>query len=709
MQRKMTGILSKIQNLIVIQSIRYGLITLIPVLMIGSFALVFKSVPLDGYQKFITEWNSGLFFNIFNGIYNVTFGMLSVYTAAVVGYHYGILSEKQDKQYRNATLLVSIGCFSILSGVPDCGFDAFGAKGMFTAIISAWLSCFIFVRITNLMRYKTLLTDGADVRLGFSIQSIIPVGITIGIFTIINLIILRIFHVESVYTLLIQAFNGIFFYIKNDVARGLCYVIVSSILWFFGIHGSNMLEGVANDLFVKSTQVNVELVQQGKEATQILTKQFIDNFVLMGGCGATIGLLAALLIFSKRSNMRQMAKMSVLPMIFNINEIMVFGLPIIYNATFLIPFLCTPIVCFITTYVSMRVGLVPVIISEVQWTTPIFLSGYKATGSIAGAILQLVNLCIGIAIYAPFVRRYDREKQKTAKRDYDKLVEKLQESERTRIPVSLTDISAPYGWMGKALTADLQRAMEKQELKMFYQPQFNADGNCIGAEALLRWNHHMLGNIYPPLVFQLAEEAGLLESLEQWVVSTAASDIRNLQEKYPHMKLKISANVTGITIQSKSFEKFLKNLADTYPVKEMGMCLEITEQAALKLDDNLSERLYRIKDMGYMLAVDDFSMGSTSVQYLTGNHFNLVKLDGSLVKGILDNPRCCEIISSIIGLSNSLELDVLAEYVSDAAIQEKLSELGCFLYQGWYYSPAITFEEFDKMLEGESSDKGIDG
>lgn len=699
MQKIVTKYLSKVQNLIVIQSIRYGMITLIPILMTGSFSLVLKSLPLDGYQDFITGWCSGVLFAVLDEIYNVTFGMLAVYTAAVVGYHYGMLYEKQDKKYGHVAVLVSLACFFILSGVPECGFDVFGAKGMFTAIVSACVSSFVFIKISDKIRYKILLTDGADVRLGFSIQAILPTVLTIGLFVVVNLAILSVFDVSSVYELLMKGFSSIFSHIENDVARGLCYVIVSSILWFFGIHGSNMLESVANDLFVQSSQINIELVQQGKDATQILSKQFVDNFVLMGGCGATICLLAALLLFSRRSNTRQMAKMSALPMIFNINEIMVFGLPIIYNETFLIPFLCTPIVCYLTTYFSMKVGLVPLVAYEVQWTVPIFFSGYRATGSMAGFLMQFVNLCLGIGIYAPFVKKYDRQKKKVAKNDYQELVKKLEESERSKIPVSLMDISTPYGWMGKALTADLQLAMERQELQLHYQPQFHADGSCIGAEALLRWNHSVLGSIYPPLVFQLAEEAGFLEHLEKWVINKAASDIRVLQQKYPDRKLKMSANVTGITIQSESFEKFLKDLTETYPVREMRMCLEITEQAALQLDDALGRRFQHIREMGYMLAVDDFSMGNTSVQYLTGNYFNLVKLDGSLVQEVLDNPRCCEIISSMVKLSNTLELKVLAEYVSDEAIQKKLLELGCYLYQGWYYSPAVTFEEFDKLLE----------
>lgn len=699
MQRKIGRLFSKIQNLVVVQSIRFSLITMIPILMIGSFFLVVASIPIDGYQNVISTWNDGALLHIFKIIYNTTFGMLSIYTAATVGYHYGNLYVKRERNFGHVTLLVSLGGYFVLSGVPDITMDVFGAKGMFTAIVSACIASRLFIWMFQRINHKTLLTDGADVRLGMAIQTIFPATITIAIFAVVNMVILRVFDVSSVYELITQTINGMFTYVKGDLWRGLCFVIVSSCLWFFGIHGSNMLEGVSNDILLKATEKNMLLVAQGKEATEILTKQFIDFFVLMGGCGATMCLVAALLIFSKRHNTKQLVKISVFPMLFNVNEIMVFGLPIIYNATFLIPFLCTPIICFLITYVSMKTGLVPLITQDVEWTTPILISGYKATGSLAGSILQLVNLCVGVAIYAPFVRRYDAEKVKGAKRDYEKLVSKLQESEQTRVPVRLTDDAFPYGWMGKALAADLQLAMEQQELELHYQPQYHANGKCIGAEALLRWNHVIHGNIYPPLVFQLAEEAGFLEILEEWVVRKAASDIQMLQKKYPDQKLKISVNVTGTTIQLKVFERFLKNLANNYPVREMGMCIEITEQAVLQLDDVLNERFRQIREMGYQLAVDDFSMGSTSIQYLTGSYFNLVKLDGSLVKGILDNPRCCEIISSIVQLTNSLEMMVLAEYVSDAAIQEKLLELGCELYQGWYYSPAITLPEFEKLLQ----------
>lgn len=105
-----------------------------------------------------------------------------------------------------------------------------------------------------------------------------------------------------------------------------------------------------------ASTTNLELISAGQQPTEILTSHFLDNFVLMGGCGTTLCLLIAILLFSKRRGTRSIVKMSCIPMIFNINEIMVFGLPIIYNPIFLIPFLGVPLFCFINSYLALKAG-----------------------------------------------------------------------------------------------------------------------------------------------------------------------------------------------------------------------------------------------------------------------------------------------------------------------------------------------------------------
>ncbi len=694
MEQKRLSFWDKFQNRIIVQAIRRSLVTMIPVMMVFAFSLVLKSLPVQPYLDFITTWHGGAIFSFLNGIYNMTNGMFAVYMVGVLGFYIGVLSKSSEPNTKYGTFLVSEGCFFILSGVGAGSYDAFGPKGMFIAIVSAVLASRLYLWLSAKCRPKYLLTDGGDIHLGNAVQTIFPVCIVFVVFSLGNYALTKCFHVDGLHQLMMEVMNFLFAQIDSELISGLCYSLISGLLWFFGIHGSDVLQGVKERTFMAASATNMELIHAGQNPTEILNSQFLDNFVVMGGCGATLCLLIAILLFSKRRGTRSILKMSCIPMIFNINEIMVFGLPIIYNPIFLIPFLGVPLFCFISSYIAFKTGLVPCACGNVEWTTPLLFSGYLVTGSFRGVLLQLVNLAAGVAIYAPFVKKYDRKRNEETKEVYQEMLASLQEAEKLREVIALTDISASYGWLGKAMAADLKHALVKDEMQIYYQPQYNEKDECIGAEALLRWFHPIVGMVYPPMVFRLADEIGILEEMEEWVVERVLTDAERLEKQYGKYEGKLSVNVTGNTIQKDAFEKFLLKMWEQKNVEELVVCIEITEQDALFLDDTLRNRFLRIRQMGYSLAVDDFSMGSTSIQYLTGNHFELLKLDGSLVSGILDNPRCCDIIESIVSLSETLGMDVIAEFVSEKAIRDKLCELGCHLYQGWYYSPALPFEEF---------------
>ncbi len=141
----------------------------------------------------------------------------------------------------------------------------------------------------------------------------------------------------------------------------------------------------------------------------------------------------------------------------------------------------------------------------------------------------------------------------------------------------------------------------------------------------------------------------------------------------------------------------MRELRDRYPHYSTRICVEITEQAALNFDDELTQRLTRIKEMGYSLAIDDFSMGSTSIKYLQTNIFDMVKLDGGLSRDILTNSRSRDIIASITELSHNFGIRVLAEYVETEEQKRVLEETGCLLYQGYLYSPAVSVEQFQEI------------
>ena len=151
--------------------------------------------------------------------------------------------------------------------------------------------------------------------------------------------------------------------------------------------------------------------------------------------------------------------------------------------------------------------------------------------------------------------------------------------------------------------------------------------------------------------------------------------------------------MTGTTIVKPVFIDFLKDLNKTTTFKGMNLCLELTEKEALELNDETINAFKTIRELGLHLAIDDFSMGQTSIHYLRYNLFDIIKIDGSLVRGIISSPTCREIISSISELSDSLSMLIIAEFVETEEEKNALHEIGCDHYQGYLYSKAEPLTE----------------
>lgn len=684
----------KIERLMLIRTVRSGLVMLIPVLMIGAFALIGRSFPIAGYSEFIGSFAGGAISLILNIVYTSTFGMLSVFMALFIGISYS--RERGTGQlFSIGEATVSVICFFIMVGVFDADFliSAFGPKGMFTAIVSSYIASAAYeLAERKTASLRRLYADGADTKFNNSLAIIIPATVVIVVFAVVNTIIIKLFNVSTFYELFINAFNAIFAHAGRTFGNGLLYVLLSSLLWFCGIHGSDCLEGVAEHLFMSAIDVNIAAAAAGNMPTEILTKQFFDVFVLMGGCGSAFCLLLALLLFGKRRSNVSLSRLSVFPMLFNINETMIFGLPVILNPIMLIPFIATPLFCYFSSYFAMKLGLVPLITFSAEWTTPVLLGGYVATGSLAGSALQLFNIIVGTLIYTPFVRMYDNQKVYQARQNYERLVGILKEHEQSGSDVVLTDMDNVYGDVAKSIAADLMYELDRAAVTLYYQPQYSYDGSCFGCEGLLRVKHEIFGMLYPPLVIKLAEESGFLFELEKKVVRRAIEDVEQLEAKLG-VGVKISFNITGDTIVNPDFRDFLCEECEGKDIPAKNLCIEITEQTALKFDDDVLATLSAIKSLGFTLAIDDFSMGQTSLRYLQDCCFDMVKLDGSLSTAILANERCERIIASIASLTETLGLRLLAEFVEDEPQKEALAKAGCFLYQGYLYSKALPIEE----------------
>ena len=675
--------------------IRSSLIMLIPVLVIGSMALMLKSFPIDAYQDFIGTFCNGVIANFFSLIYSATFGILSVYVSISISISYTQQIGK-DNRHTLGPMIASLVAFFIFSGTFDNGAlqtESLRAAGMFTAVIgslfASWFYDFLSKKMKRSMR---LFTEGDDEVFRNTLFALSPTAIVAVVAAVINSISILIFDGNNIHMAFSSGIESIFEGLGRNLGSVLLFEFVAQFLWFFGIHGNNVLEPVCQDLFTPAMDINQQLVEQGMAATEIHSKTFLDVFINVGGSGSVMCLLIAIMVFSHRRSNRKLGMMAAIPGFFNISEIITFGLPIVFNPIFIIPYLLVPMVLGITSTLAVEIGLVPVAINHVEWTTPILWSGYLATDSIAGSILQIVNLAIGTLIYAPFVKIFDKEMIKDANRKMDQLVDLLKKSEETREVVRVLSLRDVGGMVARHLAEDLQTQLIDRRPNMYYQPQYNSKGECIGAEALLRWRHSIYDMIYPPLVIQVAEESGKLIALEKNIFVTIMESMPELIEILGE-ETKISVNVTGTTIQSEEFEQFLVQLSKDYPRYSNRIVIEITEQAALSIKEELIDRLTRIAKRGYGFAIDDFSMGSTSIKYLQTNVFNLIKLDGSMTRVILKNRRSKDIIASITKLSSDLGIDVLAEYVETEEQRAALEEVGCYLYQGYLYSPAVPMDK----------------
>ena len=298
----------------------------------------------------------------------------------------------------------------------------------------------------------------------------------------------------------------------------------------------------------------------------ILTKPFFDTFVLLGGAGATLSLLLGIFVWFRRNSIKRLGRLALIPSLLNINELILFGLPIVMEPMLLIPFILVPLCLTTTSYLAIAWGLVPYTQQTVEWTTPIFLSGYLVTGSWTGSLLQLINLLIWVSLYRPFLKKYEKmaiQKDITA---YSQLLTLLKESELLGVNQQLSKRSDALGGIARLLITELEEAIKSEDLSMHYQPQINAQVSVIGMESLLRWNHRRYGYIYPPLIFVLAEEGGLIEPLGHWIIDRVLHDTQKLN------KMGYSGLTNAINLSAKQLEneEFITRILKQMEVIEIG-------------------------------------------------------------------------------------------------------------------------------------------
>lgn len=678
---KLDKIFERIENNTLINVIRNGFVAAIPFLLMGAFSLMITSLPITPYQNFITEIWNGRVYAFFDSIYDYTICALSLILLITISYYYA--------KYYNAREPSSYPIISVISYVVFVGMGMEPAELDITIFSQMWTLTAVVIALLSSALYHQLL-EKVYKRHGKNIYRsskgstkfvylIIPSVVTIGLFGLASVVLDVIFGAAVSQNVLSVIAMELFDNLGRNFGSSVLFIFLVHFMWMFGIHGSNVLDDVATTLFADRWG-------------EVFSKTFFDTFVLMGGSGTAISLLIAILLFMKNKGKRRLAKLSFLPVLFNVNETLIFGLPVIFNPVLLVPFVLTPVITLITSTAAVSLDFVPVVNASVNWTTPVILSGYLTTGSIAGSLLQIFNICIGVLIYMPFVRVLEKPYTGVVKENIDTLVDYVKEMESIGVVPSLTKGTEAKNKAARRLLSDMHTAIEDGQLRLFYQPQVDDKGRLIGVEGLLRWKHPACGYIYPPLLLYLAVEDDYLHELELIVLNCACKDIGYLKAQGLD-GLKVSINISAMQLDSQKFYDDVEKNLKRYDLGQCKLAFEITERVALSGTQRVRQGLQRLEANGIGIIMDDFGMGYSSMSYLQNSNFDYVKLDGSLVREISVNPRSKEIVKTICQLSEKLNFEVIAEYVETEEQRDLLRSLGCRIYQGYFYGKAMPLEE----------------
>lgn len=687
LKEKLHGLTYKIESNFFLTIVRRGLTMMIPFILIGGIACALTNLPFVDYSSPFVQNYFGWLISILDSVYQGTFGMFSLAMVITFSLSYGMESnETVDKVAMY--IMVALGAYVAQLNIGSESFDmeSLGTKGSFTAIFVAILSCILYKKIKKVTLFTLRkYTMGMESVCASAVSAFIPMICVVSIMMLINQLLYICFGVYSMHELFSKLICGMFDNMSNSFGSGILYTFMLHLMWMLGFHGSHLLEPVAQTTFANAT------------GDAIFSKSFFDTYVVMGGCGTTICVLLLLLIFYRKDRLGNLAKIATPTVVFNLNEVLNFGIPIILNPLMAIPFIMTPIVSYCISYLATAIGLVPQLVQEVPWSTPIIFSGYMATDSIRGAILQIVCIAVGIAIYYPFLRMHKQMQEVYAREKIKLLVNELQEKEKEKEKPRFINRADSLGLISRMLLEDLKTAIKSDKLYLLYQPQIDASGKCIGAEALLRWNHPLYGMIFPPLIIYLAKEGGVLQELEEKLFDMAGAAIKKTSQEYGE-DFKISVNITAKSLLW-DVESCIAASLKKHDIPAERMWIEITEQDVISNADMVIDKLKRLDAHGHTLLIDDFGMGHTSLIYLQHDFFRVVKLDGSLVKNITESKTNQKIVASVVELGRELNVEVIAEYVETEEQRDKLHSLGCHWYQGYLYSKPIPLDEFIAFIK----------
>ena len=419
---KVVQVMGAIANNRYLTAIRNGMSVIIPVTIIGSMFIIALNLPIDAWKEMIAPYADKLMIPM-----NFTMDFMSVYVCV------GIASSLCDdyKIDKVSTSVLSVLAFLIATITPasidpelaqKAGIEVsgtvlplgnFGAAGLFTAIIASIFTVEV-VRFCIKRNLVIKMPNGVPTSVINSFAALVP-----GAIVIIVAWILKVGLNFDINKALQWVFSPIGYFAGDTVLSVIVPILLITIVWIFGIHGMIIATPILYPFWYENLNANINAAASGSAIPHFMTEQFFQWFVWIGGAGATLSLAFLMAFLGKSDFCKKMGRFTFIPGIFNINEPLIFGVPIVMNPFFALPFILAPLAMGIVTYLAMGVfHLVSYPIAIVPWTLPAPIGALMATGfDWRAAVLAVVNIVIAGVIYYPFFRAFDKnmlDKEKSA-------------------------------------------------------------------------------------------------------------------------------------------------------------------------------------------------------------------------------------------------------------------------------------------------------
>ncbi|HDY7826085.1 TPA: PTS sugar transporter subunit IIC/EAL domain-containing protein [Vibrio vulnificus] len=655
-----------------LQAIREGMIWLIPCLMLSAFALFFASMG-----EFVGGGRSG-WINALYDVHNAIASFFPYLMTATISY----VLAMQWKLARPPMALLSI-IFLLIVGHVVPADDTLKMFHIVIAIVTPLYAIPILAHLLHVPQLRITNSDSGGKLVKESLNLVLPALLTAFIVVVINYLIFSMISFGDGLKLVQLD------YANEPYEFGIAFAAMNSLLWFLGVHGYYALLPLV-ELLQQASSLNYSTFVAGGEGHYAMNLSMMGTFVFIGGSGATLSLVVAMLLFAKQKSLKLIAIASIPIGLINVNEILLFGLPIILNPRMFLPFFLTPAVHVVTTLLAIEIGVIDVPSASVPFNAPIIINAWLATsGDWGGVLLQLFNIAVGVVIYYPSVRNLNRlYSNREIKIDFLDTVYVRRREEADTLKDDPIATANDRARRAQEVEQRLEHIGSK-EFCLEYQPQVSHQtGRVVGCEALIRAIEPDGTLVYPGTFLPWLEEAGLMKDVDLWVLKTVAKDIQEWNRI--GLYVPVSINLTpAFLADQECMDKLEYILA---PVASQ-VHIEITKETLLVDEQVLARSFNLLHQLGVAVYIDDFGTGFSSLSYLNRFEVDAIKVDRSFVLA-LDNEKGKKVFMSLLSVAEQLGLEVVIEGVES---QQQLNHIPAkehISIQGWYYSRSLQHNSF---------------